>query len=109
MTIALNRLKLWNIVSFFPKIILIILCEYIYIYIYIYILFRPQQPTKGKARKKQQKTKFQQAYAEKQAQEKKGGQKIFKSKEEIQDFRYSPDGKYLACASRDNYYMYSTF
>ena len=56
-----------------------------------------------KRKRKQAKTSFQEQYAEEQAQAKKGGQKIFKSKEEIQDIRYSPNGRWLACASRDNY------
>ena len=44
----------------------------------------PPQPTRGKSQPTA-KTKFQAAYAERKAQEKKGGQKIFKSKEEIQE------------------------
>ena len=66
-----------------------------------------KSPTKASRdknkRQRKKKTKFQEQYQQQQAQAKKGGQKLFKSKEEIQDIRYSPNGRWLACASRDNY------
>ena len=60
-------------------------------------------------RTKKARTDFQKKFIEEAKSKKKGVSTKFKSHEEISDIKYSPDGRLLAAASRDNYiHMYST-
>ena len=63
---------------------------------------------KGKRKKRTKLTAFQKKFADQQAAKKSGKQTKFKEHEEIADVEYSPNGRYLAVGSRDNYiYIYN--